>query len=737
LVEETASFAEVVLYPLWDAGFAVGHALRTPEECVAAAREHLESLTAQLDFRFLAGDSELFRAAKHGVLDIGRADPEGLASRLGRAAAARRERYGSCSYLLEPELKEGGGGLRDLASLGWLERALGSTLEERGFLTPRERQAIAAAEEFLTRVRGALHIESGKRSDRLVLEYQPPVARSIGFLDEPDLLAEDGLMRALFEHARTVDSLTEEILIEGGRRMVPDRASPPEDAADVVRLFLDGDDSRIPTPAELDVAQSLDLPEEIRWTDEVRDAFLAVLATSESARALAILDRIGMLGRLLPEWRSVRCRPQRDPYHRYTVDIHLLRTLEETSRSLREGAGDHVVAEAARRVSDPQGLLLGALFHDIGKVGRRDHVRIGIEVATRALDRMGIEDRSRDLALFLVTNHLLLSDTATRRDLTDDDLVLDVAAKIGSPERLAALYLLSAADGRATGPAASTEWRATLGRELVTKVERVFEHGEMGQEVADRLRTRTDRLRELLAGERLQDVDRFVLRMPRSYFLAVDAGRAARHFPLVAPFLGAREVRTASWKGSRAGTYELLVVTADRPGLLSWIAGSLAVEGLSILTAHVFTTDDGVAVDLFEVEGLFDPDVREESWRRLRSLLRKAVDARVSIEHLVEQKRRHYPVPKRPVPVTVAIDNDASDFFTVVEVGAADRIGLLFDITRTLSELHLDVHLAKIATYADRVIDAFYVRDELGQKVLDDRHVGEISSEIRTRLAAG
>ena len=333
----------------------------------------------------------------------------------------------------------------------------------------------------------------------------------------------------------------------------------------------------------------------------------------------------------------------------------------------------------------------------------------------------------------MVAQHLLLPDTATRRDLTDDDLILDVAAAIGTPSRLAALYLLAKADAAATGPAAWTPWRRSLIRELVAKVQRVFDRGEMGMELAERLADRVGRLRDLLADAPEAEVERFVLRMPRGYFLSVEPARAARHFAAIAPDVGSREVRAVTAPGTKAGTYELLVVATDRPGLLSWIAGALALAGLSILSAQVFTTEDGVAADLFEVEGAFEPEVGERRWREFRSTLRKAIEGQISLERRVAEKRRYYP-PRSEAPVTVAVDNAASDFFTVIEVGAPDRIGLLHDITAALAELRLDVHLAKVTTYTGRVIDAFYVRDALGGKVIDPEQVREIESVVRTHL---
>ena len=243
-----------------------------------------------------------------------------------------------------------------------------------------------------------------------------------------------------------------------------------------------------------------------------------------------------------------------------------------------------------------------------------------------------------------------------------------------------------------------------------------------------------DAIREALAAEDPAAIDRFVLRMPRSYLLGQPLDRIVEHFPLVAPPLAAREVRTHARAGARPSTYAVTVVAEDRPGLLSAIAGALALAGLSILTAQVFTSDDGVAVDVFEVEGAFEQEVAEGRWREFRGVLRKAVEGRLSLDYRVGEKRRHYRDPRPDVPVRVAVDNDGSDFFTIIEVSAADRIGLLFDVTRTFAELQLDVHVAKVATYGGRVVDAFYVRDELGRKVQDEERIAELERALRARL---
>jgi [protein-PII] uridylyltransferase len=362
-------------------------------------------------------------------------------------------------------------------------------------------------------------------------------------------------------------------------------------------------------------------------------------------------------------------------------------------------------------------------------------VAVGGRVAAAALDRMGVAGPERDLAQFLVERHLLLSDTATRRDLADQDLVLGVAARVRDPQRLAALYLLTVADGLATGPHAWTPWRATLVRELVAKVEHVLERGEMGAEEAERLSAAEEAIRDALSREDPAAAEAFLERMPRSYLLSVTPELAARHFPLVSSPPGSSEVRTVTGPGELPGTYAVTVISRDRPGLLARIAGALSLSGLSILTAQVFTSEDGLAVDLFEVQGAFEREVDEERWRRFRATLRKALEDRLSLEHGVRERRAYYPQPRVEFPLEVTVDDEVSDFFTVIEVSATDRIGLLYDVTQALYEQGLDVHLAKVATYGGRVVDAFYVRDALGRKLEDPEHREALERAIAQRLS--
>ena len=743
--------AERLFYPLWDGGFSVGNAVRTLRECVALAGQRIDAATALLDGRLLAGQEELFAQMHERIVgDVGR-DPEAFVRRLRSDSRDRRERHGSVSHLLEPELKEGSGGLRDVQSMSWTAWALAGrgdlrALEDAGVLRGSERSALEAAHEFFTRLRSALHLGTATKTDRVPIDEQPDLAREFGFEEEPGVSAADGLMRATFEHGRMVEHVADSVwarTLERRARTSED-AEPagasklPDGPGAVLALFAGAAaEGRAVDPEELDRIEESGLPKVIEWTAPMREAFLSILRRGAAGvAALEAMDRADLLVRYLPEWGAVRCRPQRDPYHRFTVDVHLLETMSNAALVSAEPPGDDpIAARAASGLSDRDGLLVGALLHDIGKTGQGGHVATGARVAAVALDRLGLEPATRDLAQFLVENHLLLSDTATRRDLDDEDLVVDVAARIGDPARLAALYLLTVADAAATGPHAWTPWRATLVRELVAKVQHVLERGEMGPEAAARLDRSAAAVRAALPAEDPSDVGRFLAGMPRAYLLAVPPGLVAQHFHLVSAPVGATEARTLAEPGSRPDTYSLTVATRDRAGLLSRIAGALALSGLSILTAQVFTTSDGIAIDVFEVVGAFEGHIDEERWRAFRSTLRRAMEGRLSLEYRVAEKQAHYGKPRATVPVRVTVDNEASDFYTVIEVGAPDRIGLLFDITRTLAELELDVHLAKVATYGERVIDAFYVRDILGRKIEDEEHVREIERAITARLS--
>jgi [protein-PII] uridylyltransferase len=747
--ERVREVAEGMFYPFWDAGLSLGHAVRTVRECLGAFAERLDAATALLDARLVWGDEQLVVDLQRNIdRSLGR-DRAAFLERLRGGLAERLEAHGSCSQMLEPNLKESTGGLRDIHTVGWVHRTiLGSEMatdpEAADLLRFPEARRLEEAEEFLVRLRSALHLETGKRSDRLFFEHQAFIAERFGFEDTSSLGAADALMRGLFQHARQVEHVVHSVLDRAFIRVDvrPNghvESAAPSTPEDIVLAFARVADEGKPLHSgsqdAIEEAELGDPP--YVWSEQARRAFLEILAAGDRGeRALEAMDRLGVLSRFIPEWEPVRCRPQRDSYHRYTVDVHLTRTAAETARLLSTaGGGDTVIARAIAGVQDRDAVLLAAFLHDIGKTGQGPHVEAGVLIAGRVLERIGVSDSTRDHVLFLVRHHLLLSDTATRRDLSDENLVIDVAAQVEDRERLAMLYVLTVADAVSTGPHAWTSWRQALIRELVGKVDHVLERGEMGSDTAAELDKRIADLGASLGAVGEAAVDAYVKRLPRSYLLTVSTETAVRHFRLLSPRIGAAELRTEARAGEQTGTYDLTIVAADRPGLLAKIAGALALHGLNILSARAFTTEDGFAVDLFAVEPVFEDEVDEDRWRRFRTDLRKSLEGRVSLDYRVREKRRYYPRPDAVVPVSVTVDTDASDFFTVVEVSAPDRIGLLYDVTQAFHELSLDVHLAKVVTYGGRVVDAFYVRDLFGVKVEDPEHIREIERAVLARLS--
>jgi UTP:GlnB (protein PII) uridylyltransferase len=676
---------DAVLYPLWDSGLPLSHAVRTIAECQAEAAARVESLTALLDAHHIAGSDDLLHEARLTAMEALSRDADTVVDSLRRSRDDRSRRFGSVGRMLEPDLKEGLGGLRDVQVVRWMARLAGAGDDPvEDVLAPPLLDAL----DFLLLARSALHRASPSRSNRLLAEHHQAVAESLGIEDRPDWEARDALMRLLFIHARRVEDVTDRALSVGeGSAYETDTMRPRH----LLPMLLE-----------------LDAP--------------AILRSEDAA---------GTLERLLPEWEGVRGRPQRDPYHRFPVDVHLIETFAEAARLLRE-PDEPFAVEAASSLDDVSPLLLGALLHDIGKVGRGSHVATGTDVASRALELLGVDDELRADVLFLVAEHLLLSDTATRRNLEDEDMILHVAAKVGDERRLAMLYLLTVADAHATGPTASSPWRLGLVRDLVAKVSHVFERGLMDRDRAGRLERAEATLRGTLlaAGTPSEDVEAFVATMPPGYALWVSPQDAPEHLALITPKPGLTEVRTAFRRGRSPGSYQLSVGAVDRLGLLASVAGSMTLSGLSILSAQAFTTEDGLALDVFEVRGTFEGDAGPDRWEKFAQLLGEALAGKLDLRQRVHSLRAHYRPASEDIPVTIHVDDEASDFYSVVEVSAPDRLGLLFDLASTFSEHDLDVHVAKVATYGPRVVDVFYVRGSAGEKVTDPERTAELERAL-------
>jgi [protein-PII] uridylyltransferase len=735
-----------LLYPLWDAGFQVGHAVCSPKEAIERARGGLEAATSLLEARLVAGPAGLFEELAGRRRRWLERDGRRVARRVLEVTAERHLRVERAGWVLAPDLKHDAGGLRDLHAIGWLAAVAGGSR----LAGPPE---LLRAGELLLAVREALHGQSKRKLDRVRADLQPAVAKALG-LDGEDGV--DRLMAAVHMTARTVEHLAgvetrvlAERLLGGPRRsgsarrlepggirledglLVADPAAAVDDQGEVVlamRLLA----ARARTGRMVAGSTMTWLHEVFRrppietWSAPLRSAFLAMLAGSTSPAACELLDHLGGWTVLLPEWSAVRGRAQHDPWHRYTVDGHAFATVAEVTRLLER---DPTARAGTDQTGDLETLYLAALLHDVGKGSGVDHSVAGERLARRALRRMGVGPEMADEVAALVRHHLLLVDTATRRDLDDPTVIAAVVATLGMPRRAHLLHLLTVADGLATGPVAWSQWKATLVADLARRVADAMERGAPAGpgDPAD-LAGRIEAARPALAGR----TGRLLATLPASYPLSVSPEELADELELLADPPGPGAVR---YRVDAAGDGHAVVTVcaADRPGTLARTTGVLALHRVSVLRAQAWSTSDGLALQRFAV--LAPASLR---WARLEADLEAAWAGRLAVEARLERKARDYR-PSSPVVPDVRVLADESEHSTVVEVRASDALGLLHAVAAALGDLDLDVRVAKIDTLGDRVVDVFYVRSPWGAK-LTDAQADELTLAIRhrtTRLLGG
>ena len=723
-----------VLYPFWDAGFQVGHAVVTPAEAIARAERDIDAATSLLHARRVAGDEDLFEELLDRRRRWTRNNAKKLVRRIMESTAARHRTVDRAGWALAPDLKEDVGGLRDVHALSWLTAVSESQISSD--------ETVQAA-ELLTAVREALHAESSRKLDRLRLDLQPSVASRLG-LDGDS--ATDDLMSQVHSAARTIeyrsrlasDAIAQKVL-GGPRRSGSTRRLSRGLRIDEGLLNLEGEDRSVGACLKLlavhsahghkiarstleEMEKCFDRPPLERWDDAARIAFIEVLKGPYASRALELLDHLGAWPVLLPEMATIRGRAQHDPYHRYTVDAHSFLAVAHVTKAMAE---DEVATGAATELRDIDPVYVAALLHDIGKGSGEDHSVVGERIARAAVARMGMSSSQVEDISLLVRQHLLLADTATRRDLDDGGVIEKTAKAVGSAQRLRLLYILTVADGMATGPAAWSEWKATLVRELYRKTLIALETGEIPRR--SNAVTRAHQIESYepsLAGR----AEAVLSTLPPSYLDSAPVPDMVDEIRLLLKAPGSGEVRYRIDDSSEVGQAVITVCTRDRPGTLARAAGVLALNRISVLRAQAYSTSDGFALERFVARM---PE--KGTWADFERDLVAAYSGRLALEAHVERKARDYRPPGAITP-TVQVINDASDDSTVVEVRSPDALGLLYAITSGLSDLDLDIHVAKIDTLGARVVDVFYVRTLWGTP-LDEAQVAEVAHSIEHRVA--
>jgi [protein-PII] uridylyltransferase len=770
---------EYLLYMLWDLGLKVGHATRSVDDCIRLAKNDLTICTALLEARWLWGDQALFGEFKrrYRAEVVAGTAQQFVESKLSERGE-RHARLGEARYVLEPNIKEGKGGLRDLHTLFWMAKYLYVITDVRelvdlGALSADAAVRFAKAQAFLWTVRCHLHYLTGRPEDRLTFDVQQEIAWRMGYTDHGATKGVERFMKHYYLIAKAVGDLTrifcallesenkrrpmlripllrrvrkvEGFRLESGRLDFPDPQDPEKHPAKMIRLFhcaLTQDLDIHPRALSLITQNLRRIDNELRNDPEANRLFLEMLTSRKDPEvALRHMNEAGVLGRFIPDFGRVVAQMQYDMYHVYTVDEHTIQAIGILHRLEDGQLADEVpiFTRVVHTIYSRRALYLAVFLHDIAKGRNGDHSLIGAEVALKLGPRLGLSDEETETTSWLVRHHLLMTRTAFKRDVDDQKTIADFVAIVQSPERLKLLLGLTVADVRAVGPAVWNNWKAGLLRELYHKALDLMSGGIGVERREARVEAAQNALRAQLAATWPADeIDAHIARGYPSYWVSFDTATHVRHARLVRRAESAKEPLTIESKQDPAhGVTEVTIYTGDHAGLFSQIAGAMALSGASILDAKIITMTNGMALDTFMIQSVegeaFDNPNR---LAKLQANIGTALAGRLRLDR--ELAKRRSSLPSRThvfkVPPRVLIDNELSAVHTVIEVNGRDRVGLLYDVTAAMTRLNLQIASAHISTYGERVVDVFYVKDVFGLKVDRERKIEEIREALVAAL---
>ncbi|MEZ5670627.1 MAG: [protein-PII] uridylyltransferase [Alphaproteobacteria bacterium] len=770
---------ESMLYLLWDLGFKVGHATRSVAECIRLGKADGTISTALLEARWIWGDQQLFQELrKRYRADLTQGAAREFVEMKLAERSARHARMGDSRYVLEPNIKDGKGGLRDLHTLGWIAKFVYGVeqidqLVDKKALTRKEAATFARAQSFLWTVRCLLHYLAGRAEERLTFEIQPEIAARLGYTDHAGTSGVERFMKRYFLTAKEVGDLTRIFCatleaeqtksrfriprlrlrrdefggfgLDNGRLTHVEADTFLADPRNLLRLFRVAQRHEVdihPRALQL-VSRNLKLVDKaLREDEEANRLFLEMLTAPDPEPTLRRLNEAGVFGRFVPEFGRIVAQMQYNMYHVYTVDEHTIYAIGILSRIERGELADELplASELIGKIVSRRVLYVAVLLHDIAKGRGGDHSELGAKVARRLCPRLGLNAEETETVAWLVLYHLVMSETAFKRDLGDPKTIEDFVRLVQSPERLRLLLVLTVADIRAVGPQVWNGWKASLLRELYHVALEAMVGGLEVDTAGERVARKLATLRERLADWPQADFDEHVARGFAAYWLSYDIDTLASH---------ARMVRAAEIEDlplavqtrvdkARAVT-EITVYTFDQHGLFSRIAGALTVAGADVVDARIHTLNNGRALDTFWVQdtltGTGTPAAfdRPDRLAKLSSYLEQSFRGRLRVKKVMSERsfqpRRNRVFKLEP---RVLIDQKASATCTVIEVNGIDRPGLLYALTRALSERNTIIRSAKISTFGERAVDVFYVQDLFGTKIM---HEGKLAA-IRRRLLA-
>ena len=763
------SVAEAILYCLWDLGLKVGHATRSIDECIRQSKADMTIRTAILEARFLLGDEALFdEMVKRFDEEVVRGTAaEFVAAKLGEREE-RHRRSGQSRYLVEPNVKDGKGGLRDLHTLFWIAKYVyrvheTSELIERGVFDRSEYKIFRHCEDFLWSVRCHMHFLAGHAEERLSFDIQREIAVRLGYTEHPGqqdverfmkhyfLVAKDvGDLTAILcaeledSHAKSVPVLSrmmarlrpvrrrslsdsDDFIVEHNR-ILPARPDVfARDPVNIIRIFHLAQKHNLafhPDAMRM-LRRSLKLIDaKLREDEEANHLFLEILTSqNDPETVLRRMNEAGVLGRFVPAFGKIVAMMQFNMYHHYTVDEHLLRCIGILAEIERGTQHDTPLANELFHKLQPgsRAVLYVTLFlHDIAKGRPEDHSTAGARVARRFCPRLGFSAADTELVAWLIENHLVMSTVAQSRDLSDRKTIENFAAVVQSAERLKLLTILTVADIKGVGPGVWNGWKAQLIRTLYYETEPALTGGFSEVNRAQRVTMAQEEFREALQDVPADWLEAYIAKQYPAYWLKVDLEHKVAHAQFVRTAeAGDKTLATMARFDEERAVTELTLLAPDHPWLLSIIAGACAMGGANIVDAQIYTTTDGRALDTISISREFDRDEDEERRAsRIADTIEKALRGELRLPDLVGKRA----APKGrirafAVEPTVTINNQWSHRYTMVEVTGLDRPGLLYEMTTTMSKLNLNIGSAHVATFGERVVDVFYVTDLLGAQI--------------------
>jgi [protein-PII] uridylyltransferase len=789
--EMAQAISKGVFHHLWDLGFQVGHSVRSIAECLEIGEADLPTCTSLMESRFLGGNAAVFQEFQRKFVRriIKRQNKRFV---LDKIEERQREyaKFGGTVFLLEPNIKKSKGGLRDVHLVQWVGQARFGAgaiqeLSNRGILALQDYQVLQEAQEFLWRLRAFLHFEADRAQDILTFDDQVKIAEIYGLSDLPNLLAVEQFMQQYFLHTtglhdrclRFLEQAHEQSwvdriqrrwkrhsLIEGNFRREENRLTIPtekllgvlESPILLLRLFELSHEQAVAIDSQVlnELSQHLaTVPNERFHTDEVSSIFRGILRRpSRIGKTLEAMHQAGLLEKLVPAFARVRGLMQFNQYHKYTVDEHSLLAVKEAERLLEDQG---IMGEVYGKIEDKDILHLALLLHDLGKGRPGDHCKVGQELSHKTADRLGLSQEEREVLAFLVFHHLVMSHTAFRRDLNDPKIIQAFAQKMVTVPVLQKMFILTVADISAVGPEVMTKWKESLLGELYSNTYEVMVEGQPPPSTASEkivlppaARTALLNTMAIQGGESSGSpsdgsawVDEPLSQLPDWYVTSTPPEQMAAHL-LAMRNLSSRPTHVEGRFNGELGVSEYVLITRAqaKPGLFMQVTGVLAALGLGVLNAQIMTLDDGTVLDIFSVN---DPDgERPPSDFRLKEVskeIQAVVQEECSVDQVFERRRRltfgpQFPTGRRPTEVL--IDNEASDSYTVIDVFADDKPGLLFLLGKTLVQLDLSIHMARIGTRLDQVVDVFYVTTSSGEKIRDATHCEQIQATIQKAVEA-